>query len=1269
MQSGPLNHHLAGSLPVERRGLRLFGLIALVGAAAIGLIAVRATPRLPAGTPGWHEALTLLTGSALPLELMALLLVDAAWLLWLWIVFSLVVQLLLAGAAALSIDSTRLDRFHHLADRVTVPFVRNIVAAAFAVQVLARGVPMASAAPLPDHEFSLVLPLQAGLPEGTDGRVEQGTPESATYVVQPGDTLWSIAERAYGTGAEYRRLVDANVGRPMLGAGFFTARGVIQPGWELLVPDAQWGGQDNSADAPYIVQPGDTLSAIARTRLGDASRWSELFVENRGTRSGDGSRELEDPDLIWPGLSLRLTADSELHEDGAPADSTDPASAVPPPVEDPEAPEQSSTSHADAVPESDGVELVAAAAPSSVPAPSPPDPAFAHEHHAHDADPRSLLESATPAAAPLPEASPTEVSTVALPPLLRTVHAFDPIVLEPSDSVPEADSPPPPDADSSTGAPTVSDQQLPEAAPGATLPLGGLAVGGGVGLVGVAAIAFGARRLRKLRPLPEQPESDVVVEGGFAEAALTQEFATPSRGPGYDPVLAIVSQVWRFLDQYHLSAITLVAVRHGRSSTTLSLASNLADQTILVDLAPTLSTELHSDVETWVSADRDLMLRLSGTRKTRLLPPAAHSIADLPRLLPLGVLYDRQTFSVAWEQLGHVLVASLPGHGSDTILTSLVAALTARESPAQTRLWLVARPRNLASPLFALPHVDLVLDPDDHGAMAELVQRLRMELDRRSAADVDIHEPELVVVVPELADLGEHASSIELFTSGAIKLGVRFLAATGAPRETAASPIASRFGTRMVLRMEDEETSVSLLGTADAAFLGGGGRLLVRVDDREPVELYGYQVSNDHLERLVRVMRSGHATTGEAPKSRAHGTPPGRAAAPPDVRRDWPSEFDGASTDAQSDPAKLHHASPGPALDASPVAAPENPVPVSDQPRPGPSASMLESRLPQAPPASLATATAGARRNGKSRPSKQALPSLTTAAAVAEPPLRVICFGGPRVMCGDRQIWPNHTRGEAKCWELLLFLCCQPPEGIATDRALEALWPEQIAEDPGHRIRTLRYRLRNVLRDVPGAPESDGISLDRGMMRLHSTIVWSDASEFLEKVRRARTTIGAGARPFLERVRELYQGDLLIGPDARRYAWADDRDESGVTLREHFRRQYQHASARLADLYVESNDPEAALHLLRDLTESDPGDERLWRALFRVHAQRRDRPSLILEEGRYRHVLRERLGDVDGLLGADDLELGREIAEEYQRLLESLRDTADRDPAPMSSSR
>jgi len=173
-------------------------------------------------------------------------------------------------------------------------------------------------------------------------------------------------------------------------------------------------------------------------------------------------------------------------------------------------------------------------------------------------------------------------------------------------------------------------------------------------------------------------------------------------------------------------------------------------------------------------------------------------------------------------------------------------------------------------------------------------------------------------------------------------------------------------------------------------------------------------------------------------------------------------------------------------------------------------------------------------------------------------------------------------------------------------------------------------------------------------------IMHSDAREFLSLVHSVRINPGGDAIKRLEQARALYVGDLLTGPDVRRYAWLDERDDSGVTMREHFRRLFENASVRLAELYTQAGQLEEAIEVYHELTEIDPADEMVWQALFRLHARRRDRDALIAEEQRLRQTLRELAEELDigGSVHAD--EPGEETTREYQRLLAGLR---EREPA------
>jgi two-component SAPR family response regulator len=1135
--------------------LWLLGFVGLMLIAGLALAAAAGPPRLPSEAPRPDSLLALLGGTTLPVDGLVLLLVDIAWLAWCWTALSLVLELVVMAAELLAFGRGWVRNLRQVADRLSMPLVRRGVAAAFAVQVLSRGVSIASAQTLPPQDPVVLVAVQ---PDSQQQRSSVDESDFApTYLVRPGDTLWSIAGRAYGAGTEYRRLVEANVGRPMPNGQVFSAQGVIQPGWRLLAPGATWDIDEVDGQRWYTVQRGDTLTSIAAMLLGDGARWQELFDLNCDSVSADGLHTLTEPDTIWPGMRLQLPG-------AQPEDAVEPS--------------------ADQAPEPPTVELSVASAP----------PVAAEAPHAVSPDP---VEVSIPPEAP--------------PPLMRTSHVLQPVVLDVADSPEPESQPDDPPASPSSATDAGTGFSLPAPTPVPVLPL----ALGGLGLAGVAGLAFGARRLRRLRPLPQQPESDVVVQGGFAEAQLAHDLTRGMHGVGIDAPTAVVAQLGQFLAEYNVDGVEVVVVRHGNSSTSLSLRCAIADQPLLLDLAASFAERLEADVEACVSADQDVVLRLARLRKTRLLP-TAESLHTSPFLVPLGVLYDRQTFAATWASLGHVLIVSLPGHGADAILTSLVATLTSRRSPEQLQVWLLATPRSLPAPIFELPHLARVVDPTDGDDLGKAVDELRVELDRRAARKQPA--PDLVVAVSELSSLGEHAASLALLAGRAADMGVRFAVASADAEEAVGNALTPCFTTRMVMQVQAEEASVALLGVVDAAFLAGGGRLLLRLDGREPVELYGYHVGAEHLERLVKVMRSAYPTPP------APAPPP---AAPPDSSTD----FDSADT-----PHATHGPIPADFVESQATDSSTQPGPVEDDLTPERASPPL-TRKPQ---------------DCVTPPDQQ--PELQPPTAA---PIQIFCFGSPRVVCCDQVVWPHGGR-DAKPWELLFFLACHPIEPVPRGTVIEAMWPEDegMADDAAHRFRQLRYRLRRQLQPVPGAPPTDGVCFDRDGFQLDPSVVQSDAREFLNLVHEVRLNPNPLAPEViqqLERVRELYVGDLLDGPDVRRYVWVDERDGSGVTLREHFRRVYQNNCIRLAEAYSATEQLDAAIELYHELTEMDPADGRLFQALFSLRARSGDRQGLEAEERRMREILSELSEDADSA-DSQAAEPDRETMEVYRRLLSGL---------------
>lgn len=104
-----------------------------------------------------------------------------------------------------------------------------------------------------------------------------------TYTVQPGDTLEGIAIQLYGDAVYWDEIAQAN---PLVDPRR------LRVGQELRLPspaviegDAE---DEQQIVAPgevvrYTVRPGDTLSTIARTYYGQATRWRYLYNVNRET--------------------------------------------------------------------------------------------------------------------------------------------------------------------------------------------------------------------------------------------------------------------------------------------------------------------------------------------------------------------------------------------------------------------------------------------------------------------------------------------------------------------------------------------------------------------------------------------------------------------------------------------------------------------------------------------------------------------------------------------------------------------------------------------------------------------------------------------------------------------------------------------------------------------------------------------------------------------------------------------------------------------------
>src|SRR5690348_3344931 len=108
------------------------------------------------------------------------------------------------------------------------------------------------------------------------------------YTVQSGDNLTAIAQRAYGNGAEWPKIYQAN--KQVIGPNPNALR-VVEV---LTIPTLS-----PTAGAVYIVQSGDSLTSIAQRAYHNGNQWQLIYNANKQVIGNN-------PNLLQPGEVLHI---------------------------------------------------------------------------------------------------------------------------------------------------------------------------------------------------------------------------------------------------------------------------------------------------------------------------------------------------------------------------------------------------------------------------------------------------------------------------------------------------------------------------------------------------------------------------------------------------------------------------------------------------------------------------------------------------------------------------------------------------------------------------------------------------------------------------------------------------------------------------------------------------------------------------------------------------------------------------------------------------
>jgi len=237
-------------------------LLLLIGLPA-ALLVLAGAPPIPTSVPSARDF-----AQQLSFEDLVTVLVAVLWLTWLWFVVCVVVEVLAARRGGLARSIPLGGPLQRLA--------RVLVGALLLTGIMA-GQAQAVEAPPSQATTSVASIVAAELPPAVSA-VESATDvvtadqvdhvgEKVYTVKAPKDgyhdNLWDIAERHLGEGRRYHEIYELNKDAIQADGGKLELARLIQPGWELVMPDDAVGIERVAAPAPapsrHLRRPRPTL--------------------------------------------------------------------------------------------------------------------------------------------------------------------------------------------------------------------------------------------------------------------------------------------------------------------------------------------------------------------------------------------------------------------------------------------------------------------------------------------------------------------------------------------------------------------------------------------------------------------------------------------------------------------------------------------------------------------------------------------------------------------------------------------------------------------------------------------------------------------------------------------------------------------------------------------------------------------------------------------------------------------------------------------------
>ena len=197
-------------------------------------------------------------------------------------------------------------------------------------------------------------------------------------------------------------------------------------------------------------------------------------------------------------------------------------------------------------------------------------------------------------------------------------------------------------------------------------------------------------------------------------------------------------------------------------------------------------------------------------------------------------------------------------------------------------------------------------------------------------------------------------------------------------------------------------------------------------------------------------------------------------------------------------------------------------------------------------------------------------------------PVRLNVLGSVQLHAAGKAISKGVRR---TAYEVLAYLATHP-DGVATDRLLEDLWPDHTVDQATRRLHDANYSLRNTLRPLVGAVAENVVTFDGERYRLDADVLDVDLWRFTSAYEQAAREHDEHARlAMYEAAADAYRGNFADNIDG---IWAE-------TVRETLPNRALDVLTGYAELSDKQAAPENALASMERAAELAPYDEAVHR--------------------------------------------------------------------------